>query len=241
MRISKVYILLLFSFSCLFSCKSENEIRLGNIKAVKEKLLFEDSFEEGLNNWIVEKEPQGNSEVNVEGGKMFIDVDGGATVWFKNMIEQDNVLIQYHRTVIMKNGENDRLSDLNQFWMAKDPGNKNLFTRSGSFREYDSLRMYYAGIGGNRNSTTRFRKYHGDGDRELIHDLKTEKYLLEPNRTYFVQILVLEGVTKVFVNGEEYFSYLDKDPLTEGYFGFRTVQSHQKIDHFKVFSIKQQV
>ncbi|MCG9970014.1 DUF6250 domain-containing protein [Christiangramia crocea] len=228
------------SVVCFFvSCKSQNLVKLGSFNVEKNSLLYQDSFENGLDKWVVEKESVGNSEVFTENDRLIIDVGGGATVWFHEKIDSPNILIQYDRTVIINNGENDRLSDLNQFWMAKDLGNKNLFTRSGSFREYDSLRMYYAGIGGNRNSTTRFRKYHGDGERELIHDLKTEKYLLEPNKSYFVQILVLDGVTKVFVNGEEYLSYLDKDPLTEGYFGFRTVQSHQKIDDFKVFSINQ--
>ncbi|WP_159039916.1 DUF6250 domain-containing protein [Christiangramia fulva] len=213
-------------------------IILGNLEIEKQELLYEDSFEDDLHQWVVEKEPAEISEVYVEGGKMVIDVGGGATVWFKKMIDKENVLIQYNRTVIIKNGKNDRLSDLNQFWMARDPENSNLFTRSGSFREYDSVRMYYAGIGGNRNTTTRFRKYPGNGMRRLLYDFRGEKYLLKANKDYFIQILNLNGTTKVFVEGREYFSYDDKDPLTAGYFGFRTVQSHQKIDNFKVFSIQ---
>ena len=231
-------IIFIFPLILLFSCKTKEVLKLRDLQLEKKEVIYEDSFEEDLSKWVVEKEPTGKSKVYVEDGKMVIDVGGGATIWFKKKIENDYILIQYKRTVIMNNGENDRLSDLNQFWMAEDPENSNLFTRSGSFREYDNVRMYYAGIGGNRNTTTRFRKYPGNGERELIHDLRTEKFLLKPNRTYLIQTIVINGVTKVFVDGEEYFSYEDQDPLTEGYFGFRTVQSHQEIDDFKVFSIK---
>ncbi len=227
-----------FLLILLFSCKTGEVLELGELEIEKKKLLYKDNFEEDLSKWVVEKESVGTSEVYVKNGKMVIDVGGGATIWFKNKIEKEDILIQYNRTVVMNGGENDRLSDLNQFWMAEDPENSNLFTRTGSFREYDSLRMYYAGIGGNRNTTTRFRKYMGNGDRKLIHDLTEQKYLLKPNKTYLIQILVVEGVTKLFVDGSEIFSYQDDEPLVEGYFGFRTVQSHQEIEGFKVYAIK---
>ena len=234
----KLQVLFFLGLCGLISCKVPAEIQLSDIGSEQKELLFEDSFESGLNKWVVEKEPVATSEVYTKNGKMIIDVGGGATVWFKEMIDQQNVLIQYNRTVVMRGGENDRLSDLNQFWMAEDPEDSNVFSRSGSFPEYDSLRMYYAGIGGNRNTTTRFRKYLGNGDRKLIHDLTEQKYLLESNKTYLIQILVSEGITKLFVDGTELFSYNDNEPLTKGYFGFRTVQSHQEIEGFKVYSIK---
>jgi hypothetical protein len=113
-----------------------------------------------------------------------------------------------------------------------------LFVRSGIFSEYDSLRLYYAGIGGNTNSTTRFRKYQGNGERTLLFDLQDEQHLLQSNKTYFIQLVVYNGTTKLFVDGEQYFSFTDNDPLTEGYFGFRTVKSHQEVDDFKVYMLK---
>lgn len=228
----RIYYLLVLVF--VFSCKSADVFREAD--SSKAELLYQDDFDGELSNWKIEKEPVDTSDVYVQDGKMVIDVAGGATIWFKKKIKGD-VLIQYERKVIMKNGENDRLSDLNQFWMATDPEDADLFTRSGSFRSYDDLRMYYAGIGGNRNTTTRFRKYPGNGERNLIYDLEDEKHLLKPDKTYLIQIMVRKGVTKVFVDGEEYFSYKDKNPLTQGYFGFRTVESHQKIDDFKVFRL----
>ncbi|MGK9477831.1 exo-rhamnogalacturonan lyase family protein [Melioribacter sp. OK-6-Me] len=200
-------------------------------------LLYSDDFENGLNNWIVETKKSPFSKVGIINGKLSIDVEYGTTIWFKEKLE-GNLLIEYKRKVIVDKGYNDRLSDLNQFWMALDPRNKNLFTRDGTFSSYDSLCLYYAGIGGNSNTTTRFRKYQGNGQRTLIYDFNDEKHLLQPNKTYFIQIVVYNGTTSFFVDGNLYFSYKDSEPLTEGYFGFRTVKSHQEVDDFKVYRLK---
>jgi len=203
----------------------------------KAELLYQDDFDNGMENWVAETPESEYSSIETVDGKLSIDVDDGATVWFNEKLS-GNILIEYNRKVIINDGHNDRLSDLNQFWMANDPENENLFTRSGVFAEYHELRQYYAGIGGNRNTTTRFRKYQGDGERTLIYDLQDEHHLLQPNKTYFIQIIVYNGTTKLFVDGEEYFSFTDDEPLTKGYFGFRTVMSHQEMDDFKVYHLK---
>jgi hypothetical protein len=203
----------------------------------KDELLYWDNFDQGMDNWVVETPESPYSKVETENGKLVVDVDHGATVWFNKKLS-GNILIEYHRKVIMNEGHNDRLSDLNQFWMAADPRQENVFTRSGTFKEYDSLRLYYAGIGGNTNSTTRFRKYQGSGERTLLFDLQDKKHLLEPNKTYLIQIVIYNGTTKVYVDGEQYFSFTDDEPLTEGYFGFRTVKSHQEMYDFKVYKLK---
>jgi hypothetical protein len=127
---------------------------------------------------------------------------------------------------------------MNQFWMANDPRNKNLFTRNGAFADYDSLLMYYFGIGGNSNETSRLRKYDGSGKRLLVHDLKDETHLLKPNHYYLVETVVYNGTTKVFVDGDKFFSFTDEGPLTSGYFGFRTTTSRQEIDDFEVYRLK---
>ena len=203
----------------------------------KEQLLYQDNFDNNMKNWIVETPDSPYSNVEIKNDKLVIDVDHGATIWFKKKLS-GNILIEYNRKVIMNDGHNDRLSDLNQFWMATDPRQENIFTRSGIFSEYDSLRLYYAGIGGNSNTTTRFRKYQGDGKRTLLFDFQDNEHLLQPNKTYLIQLVVYNGTTKVFVDGEKYFSFTDDEPLTEGYFGFRTVKSHQEIDDFKVYQLK---
>lgn len=203
----------------------------------KGSLLYQDDFDHGIQDWVVETPASPYSKVEAKDEKLTVDVVDGATVWFDKKLS-GNILIEYHRKVIMNGGHNDRLSDMNQFWMATDPLREHLFTRSGTFSGYDSLQLYYAGIGGNGNSTTRFRKYLGNGERRLLIESQDKQHLLQPNRTYLIQLVVYNGTTKVFVDGRQLFSFTDDTPLTEGYFGFRTVKSHQEIDDFKVYELK---
>jgi rhamnogalacturonan endolyase len=144
-----------------------------------------------------------------------------------------NVLISFTRKVVVDGGPNDRLSDLNVFWMARDPKRADLFTRSGKFEDYDDLTMYYAGIGGNRNTTTRLRRY-GNGVRELVSEYTDAAHLLEPNRDYRIEIAVYEGCTRVRVDGNTWFTYRDPHPLTNGWFGLRTTWSRQTVDDLKI-------
>ncbi len=203
----------------------------------KGDLIFEDNFNGDLSDWIIETEVSEGAKAAVVDGKLVIDVDRGATVWLDKKLS-GNLSIDYDRRVIMEEGENDRLSDLNQFWMAGDPQNKDLFTRRGVFEEYDSLQMYYFGIGGNRNTTTRFRKYTGSGEKVLIDEFQQEEYMLEPNKTYHVRTIVYNGTTKVFLDGEELFSYENNESYKEGYFGIRTTESRHEIDNVKIYKLK---
>ena len=203
----------------------------------KGKLLYKDDFDNGLKNWVVEIPSNLRSTVTVKDKKMLIDVDGGATIWLNKKLS-GNVIITYNRKVIVDTGRNDRLSDLNQFWMATDPRNENLFTRSGIFSEYDSLLLYYVGFGGNSNTTTRFRKYTGNGERVLLSDLTDQEHLLKPNKNYSIKIVVYDGLSKFFVDDKEFFCFRDTNSIREGYFAFRTTQSRQEIDDFKVYRLK---
>jgi len=216
----------------------ENQHQTKNELSYKRgKLLYKDDFDNGLKNWVVEIPSGPGSTVTVKEKKMLIDVDGGATIWLNKKLS-GNLIITYNRKVIVDTGRNDRLSDLNQFWMAIDPRNENLFTRSGIFSEYDSLLLYYVGFGGNSNTTTRFRKYTGNGERVLLSDLTDQEHLLKPNKNYSIKIVVYDGLSKFFVDDKEFFSFQDTNSITAGYFGFRTTQSRQEIDDFKIYRLK---
>lgn len=203
----------------------------------KGRLLYKDDFDPALKNWVAEFPAKQESGVTAKKGKLVIDVQDGATVWFTKKLP-DNILIEYTRTVIIKGGRNDRLSDLNQFCMAADPANDNLFTRKGAFGEYDSLRLYYVGMGGNTNTTTRFRKYTGNGERVLYGDSTDKEHLLQANKEYQIRTVVYKGFVQFFVNGSRFFSFRDPEPLHDGYFGFRTTQSRQEISNFRVFALE---
>ena len=203
------------------------------------RLIYHADFKKKLDakEWIVEMEPDETSCIKTQNGKLMIDSKGGVTVWLNKKLK-GNFQIEFDRTVLIEKGINDRLSDLNQFWMAHDPHNSNLFARTGPFEQYDSLRLYYVGVGGNTNSTTRFRKYDGSGNRILLQEYSDPDHLLKSNQTYHIQIIVCEGVTSFWINNECYFRYRDPDPIAEGYFGFRTVHSRQSVDNFKIYRIK---
>lgn len=233
-------IIFCFLFVTVFNCSiyAQGTLDTKSIEQfAKDQLLYRDNFDQGMKNWVVETPDSTYSNVEAKNGKLIINVDNGATVWFNKKLS-GNILIEYQRKVIVNNGHYDRLSDLNQFWMATDPRQENIFSRRGTFSEYDSLRLYYAGIGGNSNTTTRFRKYQGDGERTLLFDFQDEQHLLQPNKNYLIQIVVYNGITMFSMDGEQYFFYTDNEPLTEGYFGFRTVESHQEIDNFIVYRLK---
>jgi len=202
------------------------------------KLLYSDNFVQPLNNntWITEMEPAPNSAVYTQNGSLVINTRKGVTVWYNKPLKA-NIQIEYDRMVIVDTGKNDRLSDFNQFWMASDPNNPNLFTRKGKLEDYDALQLYYIGMGGNTNKTTRFRKYIGDGSKPLIQEYTDAAHLLQANKAYHIRIIVKNGSTSYWVDGQCYFTYADPKLLTEGYFGFRSTWSRQQIKNFRVYQL----
>lgn len=229
-----VWTLTLSSIALFSSC-----LQSGKQSKNDGQLIFSDDFSHGLdkNFWVVEMDSTPNSHVYIKNESLITDTEGGVTVWLNQEL-QGNYLIEYQRTVIMEDGVNDRLSDLNQFWNASDPKSKNLFTRSGKFEEYDDLSQYYVGVGGNYNTTTRFRKYDGLGERIIIGEKNNEEFLLQPNTTYLVQILVKNGYIRYSMNNKTYFEFNDPNPLTKGYFGFRSTWSRHKIDYINIYQLK---
>jgi rhamnogalacturonan endolyase len=203
-------------------------------------LLYQDDFGAPSSGpprgYVAEYPKKPGNVIGNRDGRLLIDVDAGATVWLDKPLSGD-LLITYTRRVVVDGGKNDRLSDFNHFWMARDPKNPQLFTRSGKFEDYDDLDMYYAGIGGNTNTTTRLRRY-GGGERVLLGEFTDRAHLLEPNRDYAIEIAVYRGCTRMRVDGQEYFSYRDPRPFTSGYFGFRTTWSRQTVDDLKIYQLK---
>lgn len=140
---------------------AENRSISKNINEIikNKKLIFSEDFQKlDTNRWITEMVPAEGSAVYAKNKSLILDTRKGVTVWF-NMLLSGNIAIEFDRTVLVDKGKNDRLSDMNLFWMATDPKKETPFGRNGVFESYDSLNLYYAGIGGNTNSTTRFRKY----------------------------------------------------------------------------------
>jgi len=224
---------LIFSLLILFACSADSQ------NTSKEKLIFSDEFNTTFdsNLWIAEIAPQPNSAVYTKDGKLFLDTKGGVTVWLNKKLS-GNVRIEIVRTVLIDSGINDRLSDLNTFWMASDPKDKNLFTRNGVLESYDSLQLYYVGMGGNTNKTTRFRKYQGNGERTLLKEYTDSVHLLQPNKRYTITVEIKGNLVSYAVDGETWFEYNDPSVLKEGYFGLRSTKSKQAIDRVSVYRLE---
>lgn len=205
----------------------------------KLNLIFSDDFTSTLDTtvWKAEIAPLPASKVYVQHGQLFLDTKGGVTVWLNRKLG-GNIRIEYERKVLIDSNANDRLSDFNTFWMVTDPKNKNLFTRDGVLESYDSLSLYYVGMGGNTNSTTRFRKYQGNGEKTLLQEYTDRDHLLTANEKYHIVVEVINNTIRYIVNGKIFFQYQDPSVLKEGYFGFRSTKSRQSINWIKVYQVK---
>ncbi|HVU18555.1 MAG TPA: DUF6250 domain-containing protein [Candidatus Didemnitutus sp.] len=202
-------------------------------RAAEPPRTWSDDFTHGLDAWAVEQQPGGT--VTAMDNVLRIDDRGGCTVWFRPRLTAP-VVISYEARML----STGRVSDLNCFWMASDPahpGDLLAHRRDGKFASYDSLLTYYVGVGGNNNTTTRFRRYDGTGARPLApeFDHRDRADLLDGDRTYRIRIVVAgDGHVQFLRDDKLLFDFRDPKPLLAGWFGFRTVQSRIEIRHFRV-------
>jgi hypothetical protein len=200
-----------------------------------ESLPVADDFLHGLGGWVVEQQPGGT--VTAAQGRLVIDDAAGCTVWWRQPLTAP-VRITYTARV----SSASRVSDLNCFWMGSDPARPNdLFAdghgRTGKFSTYDALQTYYVGYGGNKNTTTRFRRYDGSGARPLLpeHDLSAPEFLLKADHDYRIELVAgADGHVQFIRDGQVVFDWRDPAPLTRGWFAFRTVHSRIEISDFRI-------
>ncbi|MEO8062615.1 MAG: DUF6250 domain-containing protein [Pseudomonadota bacterium] len=204
--------------------------------------LFTDDFTAGLENWQVEAEKPGRIEA--ANGVLDIDVPAGVTLWFKPKLS-GRVAIEFEATAVAAGGPNDKVSDLNVFWMANNPdGVEPVYAapRSGAFAQYNNLSTYYVGLGGNRNTTTRFRRYVGDPEmRPLLpqHDLSARSALLMANRRQTITLIANGNNIEFRRDGQPLLRMRDPTPYTSGWFGLRTTWSHLRIQSLRIYQLEE--
>jgi hypothetical protein len=205
------------------------------------ELLHHDDFRNGLERWHIEAEKPG--AISAANGVLDIDVPAGVTLWFKPRLEGP-VVVEFDATAVAEGGPNDHVSDLNVFWMASNAdGTAPVFarTRSGAFAEYNDLLTYYVGLGGNRNTTTRFRRYIGDPmTRPLLpeHDLGAPAAMLVPNRPQRITLVADGSHIEYRRDGAALFRLDDPAPYVDGWFALRTTSSHLRIRHLRVYRLR---
>ncbi len=190
-----------------------------------------------IRDWSVEAESPA-ARVTQAHGVIDIDTPKGLTLWWHKPITGP-VVISFEAMAVATGGANDKVSDLNAFWMARNADGSSIRShpRSGAFADYDDLQTYYVGIGGNRNTTTRFRRYVGRaGDRPLLpqHDKSGPSDMLQPNRWTTIRLIADGRTIAVERDGALLFTLDDATPYTRGRFGLRTTLSHLRIRHVSI-------
>ncbi|MCF0198003.1 MAG: hypothetical protein HUK02_01590 [Bacteroidaceae bacterium] len=191
--------------------------------------------------WRVEAE---SPQTTVTYGDDFIDMRAprGLTLWYREPMTGD-VCIEYEAMAV----GDARVSDLNCFWKASDPkAPHDIVRRSrwrhGNFVRHYSLQLYYMSLGGNGNTTTRFRRYTANEAAltdevqrpPILQEYTDAPHLLTPDRWYRIRIECCGNRVRFWADDELLVDYRDPQPLTSGWFGFRTTQSHTRLRHFRV-------
>ncbi|TXC72599.1 Tat pathway signal sequence domain protein [Sphingomonas ginsenosidivorax] len=193
----------------------------------------------GSPQWRIEAD-KGSAKVSIQRGVIDVQSPDGVTLWYRQRLSGP-VRIDYDVMAVSAGGANDAVSDVNAFWMARDPGTTTLRPRDGAFASYDGLETYYVGIGGNRNTTTRFRRYIGRaGDRPLRpqDDRQAPGDMLTPNVWMHVRLIADGSRIAVERDGKPLFALTDPAPYTSGLFGLRTTKSHLRIRNVTVTSLR---
>jgi len=181
------------------------------------EVIESDDFS-NLNDWVVQMERVDGadpSSIDAAEGKLNCLVpDRGCTIWFKKKLRTRTV-ITYD---VMSPAADPAIkgmepSDLNQFWMASDPEDREggLFDAkryTGGFLSYHKMHGYYASTGGGRNSTTRFRRYPREVDGKPADHLALsardgdKAFMIIPDKVMEVQLVAYDDVVQYIVDGK---------------------------------------
>ncbi|MFC1766369.1 DUF6250 domain-containing protein [Planctomycetota bacterium] len=198
------------------------------------ELLYSDDFSDTLAHWSIEKQYE-NTIVSIVDGRLDVSSYHGSTVWFNQKLS-GNIRIEYDVTTLA-DGQDNMPRDHNLFWMAHNPDDPNVRpVGNGDLGSYDCYDMYYFGIGGNRNGTTRFRRYHNCA-RVMLQEYTDADHLNTADQTYHMTIICRGYSIQVYRNGQLYWDYIDPLPYTAGWFGFRQTRTHLQMDNFAVYNL----
>ncbi|MFV0623461.1 DUF6250 domain-containing protein [Sphingomonas sp. ac-8] len=180
--------------------------------------------------WRVEAEPSSpETIVTVNDGAMSVSAARGVTVLLLKKL-RGTYCIRYTREVLPSQGTIFRVSDLNQFWLIDPRPLQAPAVRDGRFKSYTPDSLFYVGIGGNNNTTSRFRHYDGSAARPLLAESDMR---LEPGRRYDLRTCVLPDRTEFYIDGKRLFSAAQTPPPFS-YFALRSTGSKQVVTNFRI-------
>lgn len=219
--------------------------------------LAADDFRDSLARWRLEAE-DARAVVTATAGVLDIATPAGLSLWWREPLSGDYA-IRFKALALpapaSAGPHAGRLSDLNMFWNAEEPGGGPLATRNGAFASYDSLAAYYVGFGANANTTTRLRQYDA-GLRRLL-DGFADKPLREPGERPMTPQTRLQAAVPLqveivsrhptaadpvhlrwLVDGRTVFTRADPSPRLQGAFALRTTASRLQIRHFEILQCR---
>ena len=113
-RFRRFLLLPLLTSTSLIGCASDSTDTPTKLPQ-RGQLQWEDRFENGLSEWVIELERPGT--VAASDGALEIDVPAGATLWFKRELHAP-VEITFEATAIAAAGPNDRVSDIDEMFLV---------------------------------------------------------------------------------------------------------------------------
>ena len=202
------------------------------------KLLFHDDFDSGLSQWHIEAEQPGR--ISAANGVLDIDVPAGVTLWFKPRLEGP-LTIEFEATAVDEGGPNDKVSDLNVFWMANNTdGRQPVFARarSGAVRRVqrsaDVLRRPRRQSQHDDALSPLHRRPGAPAACALATTLRTTQYMLVPNKPQTIRLVANGKVIEYWRDGTRIFHMEDAAPYENGWFALRTTFSHLRIEHLRI-------
>lgn len=227
----------------------------------QQQVLARDDFEASLAHWQVEaQDPRSRVQPVMHQGRPALELHApaGLSLWWHQPLSGEYAL-RFIATPLPAPPEAGpalagRVSDLNMFWNATEADGSAPRPRSGAFATYDNLRAYYVGFGANGNTTTRLRRYGGDGQRHLLDGWAdapeaspadrqgpmTAATRLHAGEPVAVQIVSRQPTAqdpvslRWWAGGRQLFEHRDPAPLRTGRFAFRTTASAWRLEHFEV-------
>ena len=124
---------------------------------------------------------------------------------------------------------------------SRNPADLFAVSRTGKFADYNPLLTYYVGLGGNSNTTTRFRRYVGDPVNRPLRpedDLSRQRQdMIVPNQSQTIDLIACNNLIQYYRDGHKLFELLDTHPYTSGWFAFRTTKNHVQFRSFRIFQL----
>jgi len=233
---------------------AEDETVLGKFRAERE--LFSDKLDDQeafARNWVVQladRDPEIERHAEIREGKLHIHDPRGCTIWLKKKLSGP-VLISYRIVATTKHNSGTDIvpRDINSFWMANSPLNRDPYgegglfdkkTFDGLFNAYHKITGYYASTGGgstkSNNLTTRLRRYPRVVDGEHVEHValtdndRTPGYQITPDKEHHVQLVAAEDLVRYLVDGRVVYELKDGDevPLHKGWAATKSVGQWNK-------------